>query len=262
MPRHNCCGNYTRSQLMRESVARAAEAGKGLPAIETGMPVPAGHRALAPLLPVAQRRPGPGRLRRDEAAAGGLRGGHRPRGHQRQGPRLDLLRRRHRLDERARPDRALPVRRPAADPGAPARPDPGVQRGHRACSGTPPRTGSRTLHAEGKVSTFPAIGYTSPNQSHFTSRHFYEIGELEIGGTHRLAGPLPRPHGQRRQPAPGAVAGRQPLPLARHRSTSRSPRSRRHRLRHVDPRRGRSGRGQDVQRLRPLRRASPRTRPQ
>jgi uncharacterized protein (DUF1501 family) len=37
------------------------------------------------------------------------------------------------------------------------------------------------LHSEGKVSTFPAIGYTSPNQSHFTSRHFYEIGELHIG---------------------------------------------------------------------------------
>jgi uncharacterized protein (DUF1501 family) len=38
-----------------------------------------------------------------------------------------------------------------------------------------------TLHGEGKVSVFPAIGYTSPNQSHFTSRHFYEIGELEVG---------------------------------------------------------------------------------
>ena len=38
-----------------------------------------------------------------------------------------------------------------------------------------------TLHAEGKVSVFPAIGYTSPNQSHFTSRHFYEIGELVVG---------------------------------------------------------------------------------
>src|SRR5687767_12925137 len=39
MPPHNCCNNYTRSQLMR---AAAAEAGKGLPAIETGMPLPAG----------------------------------------------------------------------------------------------------------------------------------------------------------------------------------------------------------------------------
>jgi uncharacterized protein (DUF1501 family) len=38
-----------------------------------------------------------------------------------------------------------------------------------------------TLHGEGKVSTFPAIGYEHPDQSHFTSRHYYEIGELEVG---------------------------------------------------------------------------------
>jgi uncharacterized protein (DUF1501 family) len=38
-----------------------------------------------------------------------------------------------------------------------------------------------TLHGEGKVSTFPAIGYDHPDQSHFTSRHFYEVGELAVG---------------------------------------------------------------------------------
>ena len=36
---HNCCNDYTRSQLLRSA---AAEAGQGLPAIEPGMPVPAG----------------------------------------------------------------------------------------------------------------------------------------------------------------------------------------------------------------------------
>ena len=36
---HHCCNNYTRSQLFRSA---AAEAGRGLPAIETGMPAPAG----------------------------------------------------------------------------------------------------------------------------------------------------------------------------------------------------------------------------
>src|ERR1700709_2817829 len=36
---HNCCNNYTRSQILR---AGAAEAGRGLPAIEPGMPEPAG----------------------------------------------------------------------------------------------------------------------------------------------------------------------------------------------------------------------------
>ncbi len=38
-----------------------------------------------------------------------------------------------------------------------------------------------TLHDEGKVSVFPAISYSGPDQSHFTSRHFYEIGEVEVG---------------------------------------------------------------------------------
>jgi uncharacterized protein (DUF1501 family) len=32
------------------------------------------------------------------------------------------------------------------------------------------------LHGEGKLTVFPAIGYTHPDQSHFTSRHFWEVG--------------------------------------------------------------------------------------
>jgi uncharacterized protein (DUF1501 family) len=36
-----------------------------------------------------------------------------------------------------------------------------------------------TLHGEGKVSVMPGIGYTDPNQSHFTSRHFWEVGALD-----------------------------------------------------------------------------------
>ena len=45
----------------------------------------------------------------------------------------------------------------------------------------PAAAGLATLHAEGKVSAFPAIGYDHPDQSHFTSRHYYEIGELDVG---------------------------------------------------------------------------------
>ena len=45
----------------------------------------------------------------------------------------------------------------------------------------PSAAGLATLHDEGKVSAFPAIGYDHPDQSHFTSRHYYEIGELEVG---------------------------------------------------------------------------------
>jgi uncharacterized protein (DUF1501 family) len=32
------------------------------------------------------------------------------------------------------------------------------------------------LHEEGKVSVLPAVGYADPNQSHFTSRHYWEVG--------------------------------------------------------------------------------------
>ncbi|MEZ5154915.1 MAG: DUF1501 domain-containing protein [Solirubrobacterales bacterium] len=34
------------------------------------------------------------------------------------------------------------------------------------------------LHGEGKVTVVPAIGYPSADQSHFTSRHYWEVGEL------------------------------------------------------------------------------------
>src|SRR5206468_11922682 len=40
MPRHSCsCNDFSRTELMRRA---AAEAGRGLPSIEPGMPVPAG----------------------------------------------------------------------------------------------------------------------------------------------------------------------------------------------------------------------------
>ena len=35
------------------------------------------------------------------------------------------------------------------------------------------------LHDKGKVTVFPAIGYTHPDQSHFTSRHYWEVGALD-----------------------------------------------------------------------------------
>ena len=64
-----------------------------------------------------------------------------------------------------------------------------------------------TLHGEGKVSVIPAIGYDHPDQSHFTSRHFWEVGATRRRRPLRLDGPLPRPPRRRRQPAAGPVAG-------------------------------------------------------
>ena len=40
----------------------------------------------------------------------------------------------------------------------------------------PAATPLADLHGEGKVTTLPAVGYTDANQSHFTSRHFWEVG--------------------------------------------------------------------------------------
>ena len=43
----------------------------------------------------------------------------------------------------------------------------------------PRATALDDLHRAGKLSVLPAIGYTDPDQSHFTSRHYWEVGELD-----------------------------------------------------------------------------------
>ena len=40
----------------------------------------------------------------------------------------------------------------------------------------PAAGGIAALHGEQKVTVFPAIGYTHADQSHFTSRHYWEVG--------------------------------------------------------------------------------------
>jgi uncharacterized protein (DUF1501 family) len=43
----------------------------------------------------------------------------------------------------------------------------------------PAANGLSTLHGEGKVSAIPAAGYANSSQSHFTARHYYEVGATE-----------------------------------------------------------------------------------
>jgi uncharacterized protein (DUF1501 family) len=43
----------------------------------------------------------------------------------------------------------------------------------------PSATGLAELHKEGKVTAFPAIGYEPQDESHFTSRHYWEVGQLD-----------------------------------------------------------------------------------
>ena len=69
------------------------------------------------------------------------------------------------------------------------------------------------------MTVFPAISYDHPNQSHFTSRHFYEVGALDPAGTTGWLGrwlDLRRRPGQ--QPDPGPEPRRPALPGARDRA--------------------------------------------
>lgn len=174
--RGECCGEFTRSQLIH---AAASEAGKGLPSIEAGMPTPAGTglsrrslllrgagMALAvygsklaiPALDAGIARAAqPDRILVSIFLDGGLDAMSllAPTGD----PRYRKL----------RPNLALP-----ASKTLPFSEDERL-RWHPAARNL------AKLHREGKVSVFPAISYSGPDQSHFTSRHFYEIGEVEVG---------------------------------------------------------------------------------
>src|ERR1700743_2764495 len=162
---HECCDDFTRAQLLR---AGAAEAGRGLPAIEPGMPAPAGtglsRRKFLSRSPrfaafgrAITQAPTPEKVLVSVFFEGGIDALSvlAPVGD----PRYASLR---------------PTLKQAEGAGPPFAEDPPLQ-------WHPGAIGLATLHEEGKVSAFPAIGYEHPDQSHFTSRHYYEIGELDIG---------------------------------------------------------------------------------
>ena len=168
------CADYSRSRVLRQA---AAEAGRGLPTIEAGMPVPAGtglsRRSFlarsfglalsvygASLLGPRAFDEGIGRA---AAAPPGpvllsvfLDGGADSLSMLFPGDDADY----HRL----RPTLAL-----EAGSGTPFAEDPRL-------SWHPALAPLAQLHAEGKVSTLPSIGYTHVDQSHFTSRHYWEVG--------------------------------------------------------------------------------------
>ena len=69
-----CCNDFSRSQLLRSSVAKA---GQGLPAIEFGMPTPGRHRTHAPLDAARLGGHVPDRLRRRQDGRRRVRDRHR-----------------------------------------------------------------------------------------------------------------------------------------------------------------------------------------
>jgi uncharacterized protein (DUF1501 family) len=171
----NHCEEFSRSHLIRRAVA---EAGNGLPRVEPGMPVPAGTglnrrsfllRSSAAMLSVY----GASRLRLGDlqagvaSAAGGndrvlvsifLDGGI---------DSLSVLAPTTNSTYQAlRPNLAL-----APGAGTPFAEDPSLRWHPRAAA-------FDQLHQAGKMTVLPGVGYSSPDQSHFTSRHYWEVGAL------------------------------------------------------------------------------------
>ena len=175
--KHTCCDGFTRSQLLRSA---AAEAGKGLPAIEPGMPEPAGTG-------LSRRK----FLSRSAGLALAVYGASK----------IPLSAFETGIAQAAQNEKilvsvffdggidAMSVLAPVGDPKySQLRPNIGFAPGAGPAFSEdtrlqwhPAAAGLATLHGEGKVSAFPAIGYDHPDQSHFTSRHYYEIGELQVG---------------------------------------------------------------------------------
>jgi uncharacterized protein (DUF1501 family) len=175
----DCCNEFSRASVLRRA---AAEAGQGLPVIENGMPLPAGtgldrRSFLARSVGLALAVYGAGAVAPRfleegiaEALAAGpndtvlvsifMDGGT---------DSLSLLFPHGDPDyRRLRPRLALP------DSGLVFSEDPRL-RWH------PSAAAFQTLHAEGKLSVLPAIGYTGADQSHFTSRHYWEVGATNPG---------------------------------------------------------------------------------
>ena len=175
----HCCNEFSRSSLLRRAVA---EAGSGLPAIEPGMPLPAGTGldrrelllrsaglAIAVYGAGAFALPGfeEGIIEAAEAAPSQpvlvsvfLDGG---------ADSLSLLAPVADPDyRRLRPQLALP------DSNLVFTEDTRL-RWH------PEAAAFRTLHLEGKLTVLPTVGYTNADQSHFTSRHYWEVGATNTG---------------------------------------------------------------------------------
>jgi uncharacterized protein (DUF1501 family) len=172
----NHCEEFGRAKLLRRAAARA---GSGLPRIDPGMPVPAGTgldrrsfllRSGAAILSVY----GASRLRLGDLQAGMARAAGS------NGRALVSVF----LDGGAD---SLSILAPVDDP---------KYRALRPRLALPPTVGTPftedarlrwnpaaaaldRLHRAGKLSVAPAIGYSDPDQSHFTSRHYYEVGALD-----------------------------------------------------------------------------------
>ncbi len=170
------CDEYNRGASYR----RAAAAGVGLPAIEPGMPKPPGtgltRRAfVSRTAGLALAVYGATSIRLPAFDQGIAQAAAAPPDRVLVSVFLDggadalslLFPDGDPLYRALRPRLALPK-----DAGSPFAEDPRL-RWH------PSLASLATLHGEGKVSVLPAVGYTHPDQSHFTSRHYWQVGATD-----------------------------------------------------------------------------------
>lgn len=195
------CYGFTRAEALRHGVA---EAGRGLRAIEPGMPAPAGtgmtrrsmllRGAAAGLTVYGAAKLGAGAFEAGIAQAAGTAGA----------PVLVSIFLSGGVD-------GLSILAPTGDSRyAALRPTLRLARGAGTSftedprlEWTPAAASLKTLYAEGKVSVAPAIGYTNADQSHFTSRHFWEVGATDVAGSFGWLGRYLDLHGTNDNPLQG-----------------------------------------------------------
>ena len=171
------CNDFNRAQLLRRG---AAVAGRGLPNIEPGMPLPAGTgmdrrsfllRSAGAALSVY----GASMLGMSHFEEGIARAAEGP-----SKPVLVSIYMEGGWD-------AMSVLAPVGEPlYSKLRPVLALKEGegeqftedHRLMW-HPQAAGLAQLHGEGKVSVLPGVGYEPADESHFTSRHYWEVGELD-----------------------------------------------------------------------------------
>ena len=164
------CDECTRADAVR------AVAGQGLPSIESGMPTPAGtgltrRNFVAKSVGLALAVYGAGRLQIfDEGIAAAATGAPQPI--------LVTVFLQGGAD-------ALSLLYPDGDPlYRQMRPQLGLTGGTAFTEDArlmwhPALAPIAQLYGEGKVTVLPAVGYDHPDQSHFTSRHFWEVGATD-----------------------------------------------------------------------------------
>jgi uncharacterized protein (DUF1501 family) len=178
MPGGCSCNDFNRAQLLRRGVAAA---GRGLPSIEPGMPLPAGtgmdrrsfllRSAGAAFSVYGAAMLGPRHFEEGIARAAAANPNQ---------PVLVSIYMEGGWDalsvlapvKEARYHELRPALGLAEGAGQSFSEDPTLM-------WHPKAEGLAKLHEEGKVTVFPAVGYDPPDESHFTSRHYWEVGQLD-----------------------------------------------------------------------------------